>query len=379
MEPSLQCLLFCLWFHFYPACTQMLQQASLTAEPQNPVFNGETVKLTCLVKYYIGWRYKWFKRNTGVELRPSGRYSQRENVFTIRGVAGEDSGLYWCQGESNTGSLQSHISNAVQLAVTALPRATLTVQPQPPVFTGETVTLKCVIESLSGWTYEWYMGPSTNQVFQSEGNSFIISGFKESHAGQWWCKGQWKHRPLSVHSNTIHPRVQALPASTVVLQHPQSLFYIGDIVSLRCDIADYTDWGRYYWYRDCSLIPNMTTKAITVALLDHVEQFLFTCEGERNSRPKRSQLSAAIEIIALAQSVEKKSLMTPAPQPSNNITNDGQDESLAFQSVSRMVCSLLVVSPYLIVTVILVVKCHRYRGANDRHSNRKHGRLKPSV
>ncbi|XP_041925227.1 Fc receptor-like protein 5 [Alosa sapidissima] len=374
MKLSLRCLLFCLGFHFYPACTQMLPQARLTVEPQNPVFTGETVKLTCLVRSYIGWRYKWFKRNTGAELAPSGRYSKSENVFTIRGAAGEDNALYWCQGESSTGYLQSHISNAVQLAVTALPRATLTVQPHPPVFTGETVTLKCAIESHSGWTYKWYMGSSTNPAFQSEGNSFIISGLKESHAGQCWCQGQWKHRPLSIHSNTIHLRVQALPASTVVLQNPQSLFYAGDIMSLRCDLADYTDWGRYSWYRDRSLIPNMTSKAVAVTLLAQAGQNQFTCEGERNSRPKRSQVSTAIEITALAQRVET------ASQPSNNITHGGQDESLASTlSVSRMVCSLLVVSPYLFVSVILGVQCHRYRGANYRHSNRKHGRLKPYV
>ena len=38
----------------------------------------------------------------------------------------------------------------------ALPTATLTVEPQGPVFTGETVTLKSVIEPERVWNYKSY-------------------------------------------------------------------------------------------------------------------------------------------------------------------------------------------------------------------------------
>lgn len=92
--------------------------AQLSVQPQSAVFTGETVTLTCLVKTYIGWRYKWFKRTTRIELSPSWRHSKDGAVFTIRGADMEDSALYWCQGESKTGHMQSHISNAVHLTVT---------------------------------------------------------------------------------------------------------------------------------------------------------------------------------------------------------------------------------------------------------------------
>ncbi|XP_076140670.1 GTPase IMAP family member 4-like isoform X2 [Alosa pseudoharengus] len=76
-----------------------------------------------------------------------------------------------------------------------LPLATLTVEPQSPVFIGETVALKCVIESLSGWTYKWYKGSSSVPV--SEGNTFTIRGAAESHKGQYWCQGERRDRPTS--------------------------------------------------------------------------------------------------------------------------------------------------------------------------------------
>ena len=77
----------------------------------------------------------------------------------------------------------------------ALPLATLTVEPHSPVFTGETVTLKCVIESHSGWVYKWYKDRVNNVVF--EGDTFTLKEVTESHNGKYWCKGERKERPKS--------------------------------------------------------------------------------------------------------------------------------------------------------------------------------------
>ena len=93
---------------------------------------------------------------------------------------------------------------------TALPTLpTLTVEPQSPVFTGETVTLKCVIESLSGWTYKWFKGSISNLVFESEGNTFTITAAAKSDEGQYWCQAERKDRPTSSErSNAVHIQVK---------------------------------------------------------------------------------------------------------------------------------------------------------------------------
>ena len=77
----------------------------------------------------------------------------------------------------------------------ALPLATLTVEPHSPVFTGETVTLKCVIESHSGWVYKWYKDRDNNVVF--EGDTFTLKEVTESHNGKYWCKGERKETSTS--------------------------------------------------------------------------------------------------------------------------------------------------------------------------------------
>ena len=88
----------------------------------------------------------------------------------------------------------------------ALPLATLTVEPHSPVFTGETVTLKCVIESHSGWVYKWYKDRDNNVVF--EGDTFTLKEVTESHNGKYWCKGERKERPTSSQISGTTVKVQ---------------------------------------------------------------------------------------------------------------------------------------------------------------------------
>ncbi len=86
---------------------------------------------------------------------------------------------------------------------TDLPRSTLTVTPDSPVFTGETVNLKCVIQSYSnwgwrieqthGWRYEWYKDSimlNKSDRYTVNRDTLTIRGVNESDQGQYWCRGQ---------------------------------------------------------------------------------------------------------------------------------------------------------------------------------------------
>ncbi len=82
---------------------------------------------------------------------------------------------------------------------TVSPRSTLTVTPDSPVFTGETVNLTCVIQSYSnrgwridqthGWRYEWYKDRVMLQTSVNR-DTLTIRGANESDQGQYWCRGQ---------------------------------------------------------------------------------------------------------------------------------------------------------------------------------------------
>ncbi len=83
------------------------------------------------------------------------------------------------------------------------PRSTLTVTPDSPVFTGETVNLKCVIESYSNWRYEWYKDRvmlQTSDRYTVNENTLSIAKPVASDQGQYWCRGQI--RSVSSHTSS---------------------------------------------------------------------------------------------------------------------------------------------------------------------------------
>ncbi len=81
--------------------------------------------------------------------------------------------------------------------------------PDSPVFTGETVTLKCVIESYSNWRYEWYKDSGYKSVMLQSSDRYTvnretltISGVITSDAGQYTCKGHIDRRSVSSHTSS---------------------------------------------------------------------------------------------------------------------------------------------------------------------------------
>ncbi|XP_042566331.1 Fc receptor-like protein 5, partial [Clupea harengus] len=170
-------------------------KAVLSLSPSwTPVFSGETVTLTCSIQgeSTSDWIYRWFKGQQQVYPHQGWRYS---NGLRLQSLQEDQSGDYSCRGRRTEDAKDSHQSDDVTLTVSTRPTATLTVEPRSPVFTGETVTLKCVIESLSGWVYIWYKDRDNKVVF--EGDTFTLKEVTESHNSKYWCKGERKERPTS--------------------------------------------------------------------------------------------------------------------------------------------------------------------------------------
>ncbi|XP_051985476.1 B-cell receptor CD22-like [Xyrauchen texanus] len=121
--------------------------------PDHHVFRGETVTLTCDIQTqtHTEWRYSWIKNGT---INILNQCTKQE--CEISSVEFSHQGKYRCRGETR-GSRYTHTSDELTLTVSDLPTAKLTVHPETSVFTGETVIMKCDIESdYSNWRYEWY-------------------------------------------------------------------------------------------------------------------------------------------------------------------------------------------------------------------------------
>ncbi len=100
------------------------------------------------------------------------------------------------------------------------------------VFTGETVNLKCVIESYSNgrwridqtydWRYEWYKDSSeVSKSYTVKENTLTIIGSRTSDAGQYTCKGHIEGRSVSSQtSSAVSLSVKGELNITVLIHKP---------------------------------------------------------------------------------------------------------------------------------------------------------------
>uniref|UniRef100_A0A8C1PTZ1 Ig-like domain-containing protein n=1 Tax=Cyprinus carpio TaxID=7962 RepID=A0A8C1PTZ1_CYPCA len=295
-----------------------LPTSTLTVTPDNPVFTGERVDLKCMIEshsdwrqrngltydrgydwtYYqtAEWRYEWYKGS--VMLQTSERYTVNRDTLTIRGATESDQDQFWCRGQRDERPNSSQ-SSSVSLTVTDSPRSTLTVTPYSPVFTGERVILKCVIESHSNWRYVWYKGSvmlQSSERYTVNTDTLTIRGATESDQDQFWCRGQRDERPNSSQSSSAVPvTVKDSPTSTLTVT-PDSPVFTGERVSLKCEIESYSNW-RYEWHKDSVMLQtserytvNRDTLTITAVTTSDAGQFW--CRGQRDKRPNSSQSSS---------------------------------------------------------------------------------------
>uniref|UniRef100_A0A8C1B9U0 Ig-like domain-containing protein n=1 Tax=Cyprinus carpio carpio TaxID=630221 RepID=A0A8C1B9U0_CYPCA len=316
-----------------------LPRSTLTVTPDRPVFTGETVTLKCVIETYSDWRYEWYKGRYSVMLQSSDRYAVNRDTLTIRRVITSDQDQYWCRGQRDERPNSSQSSSAVYLTVKDLPRSSLTVTPDSPVFTGETVTLKCVTETHSNWTrrndqtygrrydwtyyqtpewtyyqtpewrydwtyyqtyewrYEWYKDSvmlQSSDRYTVNRDTLTIRGVITSDQGQYWCRGRRDKRPNSSHSSSaVYLTVIERPKAVVKVS-PDERVFRGERVTLTCDIpgAGHIQW-TYSWFKDGSVIRDVTERLYSItSVSDRAE---YSCRGER-SDSQRSDTSAAVTL-----------------------------------------------------------------------------------
>ncbi|XP_063042955.1 C-type mannose receptor 2-like [Engraulis encrasicolus] len=111
------------------------------------------------------------------------------------------------------------------------------VSPQSPFYAGDVVTLRCDITDYRDWLQYVWLKDSTPVPDQT-----------------------------SLTINITLPLEADLPNATVEVVSPPPPFYSGDVVTLRCDIPEYSDWHQHGWLKDGTPIPGMTSETITITL-----------------------------------------------------------------------------------------------------------------
>ncbi|XP_026122258.1 basement membrane-specific heparan sulfate proteoglycan core protein-like isoform X4 [Carassius auratus] len=309
-------LILLLMSFIHAGLTQESPKAVLKVTPDESVFSGETVTLTCDIQGagHIQWRFSWFR--DGNTFYPYTTTTAAEISFT---AYVSSSGEYSCRGDTYNPQRSSHISAAVTLTVSDSSRSSLTVTPDSPVFTGETVNLKCVIETRSysysyrdwiwridqtyNWRYEWYKDSvmlQTSGRYTVNRDTLTIRGVITSDQGQYWCRGQRDQRPNSSRS-AVNLTVTDSPRSSLTVT-PDSPVFTGDTVNLTCVIETHSNW-RYEWYKDTDSVMLQTSgrytvnrDTLTIRGVITSDQGQYWCRGQRDQRPNSSQDSNRIHL-----------------------------------------------------------------------------------
>ncbi|XP_045071146.1 uncharacterized protein LOC123484646 [Coregonus clupeaformis] len=315
----------------------------------NPVYTGETVTLKCSFWPYIYWSYTWFKDNTEKLVPQSDRHTTTGATFTISRAAESDQGLFWCQGEIQSRSISSIISDPVTITVIDKPQAVLSVSPQW-LNPGDSVTLSCgVKESSIGWRFFWYrtvpyraglpslldksysveplsdlhpsvslrIRPNRTQHFTSKslslsceekGNStgWRLKRYRErgveSGCGSYWgsisgstCTIRftlekdsgvyWCESASGEYSNAVNITVIA---GAVILENPAYPMTEGDSVTLLCTnrYQETNPNPKVDFYKDAELIRNETTGEMTIPAVSKSDEGFYKCKSTEGESPE---------------------------------------------------------------------------------------------
>ncbi|XP_055756987.1 basement membrane-specific heparan sulfate proteoglycan core protein-like [Salvelinus fontinalis] len=286
-----------------PIIITALPKTTLTVKP-NTVYTGETVTLTCSVRYDSIWNYQRYKDWNYNVVSQSVRHTITGDTFTIRRAAVSDQGPYWCEGNRVSRPTSSQPSNAITLNVKDYqPKTTLT-SDKENIFTGDRVTLSCTVES-SGWKFYWYRHrPDSTPVTTTSGYSYTLSWVSVSDGGQYWCRaGRGDPVYYTLYSDPVQINVTERPVAVLVLQPNWTQIFIRETVTMRCDIqgGGDSDWN-YRWYKNSQLvIPFNTKPEYRISPVYKSNSGSYTCVGVKGN--KFSKISEAVKLIVSGKSI----------------------------------------------------------------------------
>ncbi|XP_058639227.1 Fc receptor-like protein 5 isoform X13 [Onychostoma macrolepis] len=253
--------------------------------PDRRVFRGETVTLTCHIQQTGVWQYSWYKDNKQVY-----RAGQNQN-YIISSVDPSHGGVYSCKGTQSEAPTHTQMSDGVTLTVSDKPRPTLTVNPESSVFTGDTVTLSCDVEQLTGWTIHWSKDSNTD----SRGDATkTIRSVRVSDGGNYWCRAK-RGNYYSEYSYAAVITVTERP-KPVARVHPDRRVFRGETVTLTCHIQQTGVW-QYSWNKDSGQVYSAgQNQNYIISSVDPSHGGVYSCRGTQSEAPTYTQKSDGVTL-----------------------------------------------------------------------------------
>uniref|UniRef100_A0A096LSN7 Ig-like domain-containing protein n=1 Tax=Poecilia formosa TaxID=48698 RepID=A0A096LSN7_POEFO len=203
----------------------------------------------------------------------------------ITSATESDSGDYSCRAEGDRFSL-SVWSDDVALVVSEKPKATVTAD-NTIIPAGGSVTLRCSVDNSADWRIYWFRQDFESSRATEIKNNKPDGTIRVSDGGLYSCRGGRGGRgdPVFYTDNSTKVTIQKTVKPTVILQHNWPQIYIGEKVTLKCEIQD----GRFYygtkqWRKNNSVKPGRSQEyMITSATESDSGDYSCRAEGDRFS------------------------------------------------------------------------------------------------
>ncbi|XP_058637672.1 low affinity immunoglobulin gamma Fc region receptor II-like [Onychostoma macrolepis] len=221
-------------------------------------------------------------------------------------------------------------------ALIEAPKPLLTVQPEPSqIVRGEAVTLTCDIQG-EGWTYNWQCGEEQDNSVEKE---LKITVESQQKCRCYGCRQSF----CSQLSENVTLAVLERPKPCLNVQPEPSQIFRGETVTLTCDIqeTDVSSW-IYSWNKDDSLIHVSQSQEYRISAVSESHTGNYSCTGRETRGSRYSRTSDKV-----------------------TLTVSGSEAPLPVLSVLKLLSFLLAASPYLLVSIILGVKCYRAHVQTD--------------
>ncbi|KAM9501797.1 high affinity immunoglobulin gamma Fc receptor I-like [Clarias gariepinus] len=203
-------------------------------------------------------------------------------------------------------------------------------------FTTGSLSLSCEEQRDStGWTVRGYTGSKTLYTCSSvSGSTCNICSLSTSHTGVYWCQSESGRRSNSLNI-TVHNR-------NLILKSPPNSVTEGNPLTLRCLYRNMkiSDSG-FDFYKDDSVFQRQTTGEMTISNVSKSDEGFYHCTHPERGESPKSWVSVRGEVLSHGKPP---------------------------QSVLKILSSVVAASPYVLVTIILAMKCYRARTKSEEEN-----------
>ncbi|KAF5890145.1 carcinoembryonic antigen-related cell adhesion molecule 5-like, partial [Clarias magur] len=291
----------------------------LTSDLKGAALTGNAVTLTCTLKLpSAGWTFYWITPTQSTETETATFH------YFLSSVSVSDGGQYRCRAGRGNPVYYTHYSDALWVNVTdESPPVSLIISPsRTQHLTADSLSLSCEEQRDSSvWTVRRYTHSERMSDCSSvSGSTCHICSLSTSHTGVYWCQSESGRRSHSLNI-TVHN-------GDVILKSPPHPVTEGNPLTLRCLYRNMkiSDSGVYF-YKDDSVLQKQTTGEMTISSVSKSDEGFYHCKHpERGESPK-----SWVSVRVFSQKV----------------------------STLKVIWSVIVASPYVLVTIILAVKYYR--------------------